>query len=203
MGQLEAYGKKMFSLQALTISIRYPPLLKAFEYSMDMVSDTLDLITNILTITPFIAATTLLADRLKVPGELRAHVMTLDQAALLPVRVIVQEGIETAANPLPNEWTSFKTLERWIKVGDFVRNPTIKRGWKVLFGSMWGRIMRLVLLVFTFGKMIGLLVCLWNYGKKIQDPTYWPVFFSGALTQKNPRQKQRVKIYRRVGGVKP
>lgn len=197
------YLEKIFSLSAFLPSQKYPFVPNLVGDTIDFGLETFDLILDALELTPFLVAGTLIADQFKVPGELRKRVMTLDQAALIPVKVILEQGFRNVRSPLPVEWQAFTVVDRIGKVESVIKSPTLKNAWKLLFGSLWGRIVRVLLLIINLAKLLGLLVCLWNYTKAVMDKTNWPVIFSGTLSQRAKRKYQRTEIYRRIGGVKP
>lgn len=171
--------------------------------TIDFAFDAIDMILNGLSSIPFIVAGSIIAEEFKVPGELRKRVMTLDQAALLPVKIIIEQGLKIVQDPLPQDWQTYRFADRMAKIEDVIKKPTAKRFWKILFGSVWTRVVRLVLIVFAIGKMVGLVVLLWNYVRRVSDKSTWPILFAGALSQSNPRAIQRTTVNRRVGGVPP
>jgi len=195
--------RSFLSLDALKMSLKYPGLPYVFELFIDLGLATFDLIMDVLTVTPFQAVAATLLDFFKAPGKLRQKVLTLDQASILVARVIVNEGIKSAADPLPQEWQTYELVSRVEKIDSMIRRPTLRSAWKLLMGSLWGRVVRILLLVFTWGKLLGLTMLLWKWTKLVMQESAWPLIFSGALRQDNPRVTEHVVIQRRTGGVPP
>lgn len=194
---------ELFSLRSFGPSTKYPFAPYAFELVFDFGLETFDFWLTTVSETPFQAVASTLLDYFKVPGKLRQKVLTLDQAALLVARVIVDDGVKTVRDPLPIEWKGFQLFNKIDKVENMIRRPSLKRLWSLVMGSMWTRIVRLILLVFTWGKLIGLVVLLWKWIQAVENKDKWPVIFSGALTQDNPRVGMVVRLSRRLGGVPP
>jgi len=194
----------VFSLRGFTISLKYPPLPLSFEIIFDGGFEIFDILTRGLSSVPFIVAGSIVLDRFKAPGILRQRVMTLDQAAILPIRVILNEGIRDGSPvSLPPEWQLSQLISRWTKLVDFIKVPTFLRGAKALLGSAWGKVVTLVIIALNVIKLLSLFLLLWSYVVMIQKESNWPSLFSGTLSQANKRKKVRVRIRRRIGGVPP
>jgi len=200
--EMAAWLRTFFSLRGWTISIAPPLPVFVFE-AIQLAGVFLDFLTNSLSLAPFLAIASVILDEFRPSKKLRQRVMTLDDAAKLVAKVIVDNGIKTYASPLPSEWQLFEVTERISKIEDLIKAPTPKRAWRFIFGSIWGRVVRLLLLLFSVAKMIGLVVCLWNWTKLVSDKGQWPRLFTAALSQDAEREWQRTDIYRRIGGVAP
>lgn len=201
--ELRVFIRRAMRLELLLPDPLQPWLPRAFRASVELVLATMDALTDLLALAPFQAAARTILDRLVVDRKLRQKVMTLDKVALLVAKAIVEEGIRTAGAPMPSEWRVYKTSERMDKVANFFPEPTLKKFWRLMFGSLWGRIVKLILLVFSWGKLLGLVLLLWNWQKLLMNPNNWPKVFSAALRQDNPRESVIVTLQRRVGGVPP
>lgn len=195
--------ESVFSRRAFLPSIRFPGLPYAVEASFLGLFAALDFFTDIVSVVPFQAAAQTILDELTIDRKLGQKVMTLNSAALLVSKVIVERGIGTVQNPTPTEWQVFSTSQRLAKLENLIKERTLRNTFKFLFGSLWTRIVRLALLVVTFIKMLTLLALLWNWQKLISEPTNWKTLFSAALRQDNPRVTMLVTLNRRAGGVPP
>jgi len=190
-------------LYSLTISLKYPPLPKLFETVFDGFFDLLDHVGNGLSRIPPIVTAEIIMDAFEVPGKLRQRVMTLDQALLLPAKIIILQGIRSPITQLPDKWLFARLIMNLRKIGDFIQVPSFLRGFKALAGSIWTRLLSLGLIAVNVIRLFGLVWTLWNYVQLVQDESKWDSWLSGVLSQKNPRVKIRARINRRVGGVPP
>lgn len=193
--------EKVLSLQSLTMSLRYPPLPRLFEYSLDCAFGLLDLFEVTFPRILTLVAASIIIDNidLKAPNG----VMELKKVAMFPVKVIVDYGIREVQGGLPKDWQVFKYIERWTKLASFIKAPGIFKGLKLIFQSFWGRIVRLILTIIKCAELFGLLACLWRYSSLLGDTAKEQMLFSAKLSQKHPRRRERARIYRRVGGVHP
>lgn len=193
--------EKIFSLNALTISMRYPPLPKLFEFLMDLAFGMMDAVQNAVPRTIALVGATIVVDQISTSAP--NGVMELKKVALFPVKVIVEYGIREVASGLPNEWLIVQKIERARKFFSFVKFPSWLKGWKLIAGNAWSRIITLILTLMKCAELFGLVALLWRYGRILNDSRNAEMLFSAKLFQNHPRQRQRVKILRRVGGVRP
>lgn len=201
--EMAEFAKLVLSLRGLTFDPLRPGLPRVVWAAADLLFLFLDTGVDVLGINPWIAVGNALLDNLKLNKKLRQRVMTLDQVATAVVRTLVVEGINRARDPFPTEWRLFTLTDRARKFESLLKGPTVRRLWRFFFGSLWTRLIRIGLVVIAWVKLAALFAVLWNYIKALQDPRTWPVLFSAALRQDNPRQTVLVSIERRIGGVPP
>lgn len=160
---------------------------------LDFVNANLDWIQDLLGLLPGLVLTHVVLSNVSISPKLRQRVMTLDQAALLPARVIIDLGIRKSQESLPREFLIATRVTKFEKL--------LQGKWKsYFFGSIWGRVVTVVGLAVKWGAVMGYVVLLYRYFEQIErDPD--SLIFNAKLSNKNPRENQRVRIRRRIGGV--
>ena len=169
--------------------------------SVRFINEALDWIENVLGILPGVVLGAVLIDQVKIDKKLKQRVMTLDQVALLPAKVIIDLGFRKYNETLPREFNVANAATKLEKLFDFLRGKS-KNFLRLILGSNWGRVVRVAFLLIKWGQVFAYLLLLWRYLKVIEtDPD--SVLFSAKLWNKNPRRKERGIVRRRIGGVKP
>lgn len=181
-----------------------PYYLWVGQRSSEWINDVLDWAEEALGVLPALVVANVIISALKIDPKLRQRVMTLDQVALFPARVIIDVGIrEIVAAGAPR---AFEVQQKGKKLEDlfvFLRTGKLSKLKSLLFGSLWSRIVRLVFLAMKMAKTFAYVVLLWRYTDMLEDRAQWSLLFNARLSDQNPREKQRARIRRRVGGVKP
>lgn len=169
--------------------------------SVKFINEALDWIENVLGILPGVVLGAVLIDQVKIDPKLKQRVMTLDQVALLPAKVIIDLGFRKYNETLPREFNVANAATKLEKLFDFLRGKS-KNFLRLILGSNWGRVVRVAFLLIKWGQVFAYLLLLWRYLKVIEtDPD--SLLFSAKLWNKNPRRKERGIVRRRIGGVKP
>lgn len=193
----------IFDLSSLTVSLKYPPAPRVFEIAFDGALEAVDIIADGFGRLPPIVAARVVLKHMKVSKKLRQGVMTLEQAAILPAKIIIEQGIRQSTFQPPRAWRLHELAATFEKIKTAIKFPTIFNSFRALFGTVWGKLVRLAFVVINLIRCLALLALLWNYVRFVQDETNWKTLFASALSQGNPRQKETGTIRRRIGGVKP
>ena len=145
---------------------------------------------SIVSIPPVVAAN-LVFEAVDIDPVLRRKVMTLEQAAILPLKVIVDYGIREMQNGPSNEITMLTFAQnrgKWRKWLDLIKFPSWSKFFKLRFGSWQIRLVKLFFSLVLWVRVFGLVLFMWDYSKIISNPLNWPTVFSGALRQSAPRR---------------
>lgn len=169
-----------------------------------LVSDFFDWVEELLGVLPALIVSHVILSEIKIDKKLRQRVMTLDQVALFPARVIIDIGIrEIVTGGAPR---SFQVQQRGKKLEDvFVLAKTgrLSKLKSFLFGSLWSRIVRLFFLFSKWAKTFAYVFLLYRYVEMLEDRNQWSLLFNATLSNEVPRRWERSRIYRRApGGVK-
>lgn len=178
----------------------------AFSESLNFVDDMQNLLGGWAVRIPGLLIATIALEGLQLPPHLRQHVMTLDDVAKFPIKVALDYGIrEISSGSIPYSLSVTDRMTKLSKLWGAVRstNP-FSKVIRALFGSLWGRILKLLLLLWQAAQLWGVAFFVYRYAK-ILETSERPeeTIFSSKLTQKHPRKFEREKIRRRIGGVKP
>jgi hypothetical protein len=172
------------------------------DRSVELINSSLDWFEELLGVLPALAAANIVMDQFVLDKKLKQRVMTLDQAALLPVRVIIDFGIRKVNETLPREFNIANTATKLERIWDFVRGKA-KNFIKILLGSNWGRVVRLAFLAIKWGQTFGYVILLYRYAQSLRNVDSSDLWFNAKLWNGNKRKKERVRIRRRIGGVAP
>lgn len=171
------------------------------DRSVRFINDLLDWVQDAAGLLPGLVLGAVLIDQIVIDPKMRQRVMTLDQAALLPAKVIIELGFQKSQETLPREFLLAERVTKLERVFDFIRGKA-GQFWKIILGSTWSRAVKLFFLAAKWGTVVAYLVLLWRYIRIIEtDPD--SLLFSAKLSNTNPRMKETARIRRRIGGVKP
>lgn len=175
-----------------------------FDRLAKLMGDFFDTLTGFLSVLPAIIVANIAIDQLRIDPKLSQRVMPLDQVALFPAKLIINLGIrEVVQGGYPRELAvadAGQKLEKLFTLAETGRLSVLK---KLLFGSVWGRIVKLAFLVMKFGTALAYLVLLFKYVQLLEDRAQWGSLFSAQLSDRNKRKTEKASIRRRIGGVKP
>jgi hypothetical protein len=164
---------------------RPPFFLWATQQTWTLFEDTLDIFQSLTQSIPALVVAHVVISKITIDPALRQRVMTLDQVALFPARIIIDQGIRKIADgAIPRELQIGEKGKKIEELWDAIRSTSpIRRTVKALAGSIYSRVIKLVLFAWQWGQLFGLLVCLFNYLKLLEDKSRWDLMFTGALSQ--------------------
>lgn len=174
------------------------------ERSADAIGSALDWLQSLLLVIPTLVAANVVLSQFTIDKKLRQGVMTLDQVALFPIRIIIEDGIRLAgSNKYPREFMLAELGKKFETMFVFAKTGSLKKLGHLLFGTIWGRLIKIGFLFLRWGQMFGYLVLLYNYVKRLEDKDELRFALNAQLSQRASRKRERVSIYRRVGGARP
>lgn len=179
---------KGFSFSAwTTISFVYPPAPYVFEIFFTWGLDSLDIILNGLQrIFPRIAASIILDEFIPDP-KLRQRVMPLDQVAKFPLKVLLDQGIIQIQTGQPNELALYNIVDTFTKRIQFYKAPSFKNLFKLLFGSLFGKILRIFWLVVQMVQLFAIVGVMYRYVKIMSDVKSSERLMTAAFPQTGAR----------------
>lgn len=184
--------------------VRSPYQFWFLDRLAQLMGDMFDLITGFLSVLPAVIVANIAIDQLEIDPKLRQRVMPLDEVALFPVKVILDQGIRAfVQGGYPTELRVADAGQKVEKLFTLAETGRLKTLQKILFGSVWGRIVKIAFLLVKFGTVFAYVILLLNYLKILENRNTAGSLFSAQLSNRNPRKNERIKIRRRVGGVLP
>ncbi len=181
-----------------------PYFIWIIQRTVEWITAQLDWFEDLLTVVPAVVIANVALSQLSIDPKLRQRVMTLDQVALFPARIIIDLGLRRAFDrPLPREFLIAERMTKLDKLFALIKVPSFAKLKSVLFGSVWMRVLKLIALAVKWGQVVGYLGLLYRYVEHLENKSDWGALFSAQLTDKHPRKKETVRIRRRVGGVPP
>lgn len=181
-----------------------PYFIWIVQHSVKLVDDMVSFFTDFLTLTIPLIGASLILDEFVVDKKLRQRVMTLDQVALFPIRVIIDLGLRKAQEQLPRD---FQIADKALKLETLfilIKTGSLKALTKLLLGTVWKRVLIIIFLVVKWSAAVGYLILLYRYVQILDNPVQSSLWFSAKLSDDNPRQNQHPrKVRRRLGGVNP
>lgn len=183
-------------------SLKYPGLVVGAENMIDIPFKTLDVWTNGLGALPAVVAASMLVDEFEVDPVLKQRVMTVESAAKMPMKVMLDYGLRNFTEGPPTQWKLYQWWEGIRKKLEFFAQRSRSSFFKIFIPGLVGRVFAVANLVITLLTMFGVIHCMWNYSQAMKKGSAATIF-SAQLSNRNKRLKQKSKIYRRVGGVRP
>lgn len=181
-------------------SLKYPGMIKAQELAIEIPFRFLDIIIQGYGGIPAIVVSAVVIDEFPVDRRYRQRVVTAEEMIKFPVKVIVDYGLR-AGSP-PSEFAVYSWIDGWMKKIKFLKVPTGSNFFRIFIPGVVGRLFTVAKLVMRVTQMAGFIFCIYSYLKN-QDYERNFSATSQMLSNKNKRKKERVRIYRRVGGVRP
>lgn len=186
-------------------TLRPPPFdryIAARTY--DYVNEVLDHFEETLGVLPALIISHVLLSEMSIDPILKQRVMTLDQVALFPARMIIDLGLRNVmSGSLPREFEVQQAGAKLEKFFAFFKTGSLKHLKGLIFGSLWARIVRIGFLCVKWAQTAAYVALLYRYVSMLENRSEWSLLFNAVLSDKAPRKKMRVSIRRRVGGVKP
>ena len=170
--------------------------------SADLLNDFLDWWEELLGVLPALILANVALSEFELDPKLKQRVMTLDQVALFPVRILLDLGIrEIVQGGAPR---AFQIQQRGKKLEDlwaFYKSGSLGKLRSFLFGSLWSRIVKVFFLLMKWGKTFAYVVLLYRYLELLEDRANWSLLFNTTLNDQNKRKNERTMLRRRLGGA--
>ncbi len=195
--------KALFDWKALVRVTKAPPLPDYGWNLLEILGDMLDWMSDTIQPIPALVVGELLLDGVTLDRWFRQGVVTREGAVKLVWRVALEQGVANFSDAIPPTWKYYQTMERYMKLVDFLDKPGLKTLWKMIKKGPWKIAITLLLWLIAFTKQLGVLIMLWNFTRMIEDEGSRTQVFRDSLKQTNGRKYERVRIRRRVGGVPP
>lgn len=143
----------------------------------------------------------LLRDVIPPPVGMKSKVVTLEGAAVVFVRILLEQGTTHIASGPPNEMALFNRvsnvgkLTKWLK---FIRLPSIAKFLKLVVTPFYKVVLSLLFVAYRYAVGLFCLLVIYDIYKQLGTAAGRAVLDSQALRQNNPRIRVRGRRQHRV-----
>lgn len=164
----------------------------------------LDVLGGLAVRIPALIVSKVIISELKVPTTLAHRVMRLDDVSRFPIEVMMEHGIrQVVGGSMPNTLSIAERMNSLQKKITAIIARSIPKLFRALLGGMFSRILKLIFLVLQIVQAWALVLAIWSYAKAMEEEGENATIFAKKLSQSAARKKVKVRISRRMGGVKP